>query len=257
MRFIILIFYFLFFIGFSQDKNIDLQLGIGAKVPEDAEVFFDGTFAILHEKWTYWRGPRLSATLPIKWKLEKDPIDKGMVLNTYDANATGGKYGAADIVTKKKFKDFRLHIEFFIKNKGGNSGVYLQNRYEIQIKDGDSTKHGIGAIINEKAAPYIYYNGLRKWNSYDIKFRAPRFIDGKISERPRVTIYFNGEKIHENVSIQKVWGGAFSGLDGGNENGFGITPKLGGLKLQSEGHEVLYRNIWIKELNLDLSNVSF
>jgi hypothetical protein len=46
-----------------------------------------------------------------------------------------GNYGAADIVTKKAYRDFRLHIEFLVPQPGGNSGVYLQNRYEIQIKD--------------------------------------------------------------------------------------------------------------------------
>lgn len=48
---------------------------------------------------------------------------------------------------KKAYRDFRLHVEFFIANKGGNSGVYLQNRYEIQILDGDTTKHGMAAVI--------------------------------------------------------------------------------------------------------------
>ena len=144
---------FLFsFYAFSQ--NQDLNIGLNAKVTEDGEILFDGTNKILHSKWTYWEGPRLKASLPIKWELVNDPINKGMVLNTFDSAAIGGAYGTADIVTKKKYKDFRLHIEFLIKNKGGNSGVYLQNRYEIQIKDGDSTKHGLGAVINEKAAPY-------------------------------------------------------------------------------------------------------
>ena len=76
-------------------------------------------------------------------------------------------------------------------------------------------------------------------------------------EQPIVSVYFNNKLVHDNVRIKKVWGGPFSGLDGGNNDGFGITQKLGGLKLQSEGHEVLYRNIWIKELNLDNSNTSF
>ncbi len=233
------------------------SVGLGAKVPLNGEVLFDGTRKILDGKWTYWNGPRLSASLPIKWKLEKDPIDEGMVLNTFDEEAKDGKYGKADIVTKKKFIDFRLHIEFLVKNKGGNSGVYLQNRYEIQIKDGDETKHGMGAIINEKSSPYDIYNGLGNWNSYDIKFKAARFKDNVLIKQPEVSIFFNGKLVHDKVEIKKVWGGPFSGLDGGNNNGYGITPKPGGLKLQSEGHEVLYRNIWVKELNLDKDDTSF
>ena len=73
----------------------------------------------------------------------------------------------------------RLHIEFLIPAKGGNSGVYLQNRYEIQVLDGDSTNHGMAAVINEAAAPYHPYNGVGRWNAYDIVFRAARFTDGR------------------------------------------------------------------------------
>jgi len=89
--------------------------------------------------------------------------------------AAGGKYGTADIVTKKAYRDFRLHIEFLIMKPGGNSGVYLQNRYEIQVLDGDKTKHGMAAVINEAEGPYEAYNGVGKWNAYDINFRAARF----------------------------------------------------------------------------------
>jgi hypothetical protein len=98
-------------------------------------------------------GPRLAATLPVKWQIVDDPLDKGTVVNCNDPSSAGGKYGAADIVTKKKYRDFRLHVEFLVANKGGNSGVYLQNRYEIQVLDGDSTVHGMAAVINEAAAP--------------------------------------------------------------------------------------------------------
>jgi hypothetical protein len=120
-----------------------------------------------------------------------------------------------------------LHVEFLIPKEGGNSGVYLQNRYEIQILDGDSTKHGMGTVINETESPYHLYRGVGKWNAYDITFRAARFEDGKLSEKPLVTVYFNGVKAHENVTINQVWGGANSGLDGGNDGGKGITDRQG------------------------------
>ena len=171
-------------------------VGVGAKPPEGAEVVFDGSREMLDAKWTYWKGPRFASALPIKWKIVDDPVDTGTVLMTDDPAAAGGKYGTADIVTKKAYKDFRLHIEFYIAKEGGNSGVYLQNRYEIQILDGDKTKHGMGAVINETESPYHAYNGAGKWNSYDIVFRAARFTDGKLSEKPRVTMYFNGKKVH-------------------------------------------------------------
>lgn len=239
--------------AWSQKKSV----GVGVKPPKGAEVLFDGSRKMLDEKWTYWEGPRFAAELPVKWQIVKDPVDKGTVMNANDPAAAGGKYGSADIVTKKEFRDFRLHVEFLIPNKGGNSGVYLQNRYEIQILDGDSSKHGIGALINETESPYYAYNGLGKWNAYDVVFRAARFKEGKLVEKARATVYFNGKKVHRDHAIEKVWGGPNSGIDGGNDGGRGITDRPGGIKLQAEGHDVLFRNIWIQELNLDNKSTDF
>jgi hypothetical protein len=236
---------------------INAQVGVGAKAPGGAEVYLNGTRKMLDEKWTYWNGPRLSAQLPIKWQVVNDPVDTGTAINANDPAAAGGKYGAADIVTKKEFRDFRAHVEFFVMKPGGNSGVYLQNRYEIQILDGDSTTHGMGAVINESKSPYYAYNGAGKWNAYDIVFRAARFKDGVMTEKPMVTVYFNGKKVHTNQLISQVWGGPNSGQDGGNNGGKGITDRPGGLKLQAEGHDVLYRNIWIQELNLEKADTDF
>ncbi len=238
----------------GKDKT---DIGVGAKAPNDATILFDGTKTMLDKKWTYWDGPRLKAELPIKWEIQEDPVGEGTVVNSNDPASAGGLYGASDIVTKQKFKDFRAHVEFLIKEPGGNSGVYLQNRYEIQILDGDSTKHGLGALINETESPYYAYNGVGKWNAYDIQFRAARFQKGKLVEKPLVTVYFNGKKVHVNHPINQVWGGPNSGLDGGNDGGKGITDRPGGLKLQAEGHDVLYRNIWIQELELTAADTDF
>ncbi len=226
------------------------QTGVGMPPLEGSTVLFDGTREVLDENWTYWEGPRLAAELPIKWKIVDDPVDAGTVVSSKDSAALGGLYGAADIVTKDKFRDFRLHVEFLITEPGGNSGVYLQNRYEIQVLDGDSTIHGMAAVINEHSSPYWPYNGVGQWNAYDIVFRAARFSDGERTEPAMVTLYFNGVKVQENVPIQQVWGGPYSGIDGGNDEGRGITDTPGGLKLQAEGHDVRYRNIWIHELDL-------
>jgi hypothetical protein len=208
------------------------QIGLGAKAPADAEVLIDGSRTLLDDKWTYWTGPRFASAMPIKWKIVDDPVDRGTVLQTDDPAAAGGKYG-------------------------GNSGVYLQNRYEIQICDSDATKHGMGAVINETPSPYFAYKGIGQWNSYDIQFRAARFKDGKRTEPAMVTLYFNGIKVHSSQTINQVWGGANSGLDGGNDGGKGITDVPGGLKLQCEGHDVRYRNAWIKELDLVRPNTDF
>ena len=232
-------------------------VGVGVKAPKGAEMLFDGSRKMLDEKWMYWEGPRLKATMPIKWQIEKDPAGSGTVMNTNDPAAAGGLYGAADIVTKETFRDFRLHVEFYVSKPGGNSGVYLQNRYEIQIFDGDTTSHGLGAIINESPSPYKLYTGPGKWNAYDIEFRAARFADGKRTEPAMATIYLNGKKAHTNRPINQVWGGPNSGIDGGNDGGKGITDTPGGIKLQAEGHDVFYRNIWIKPLDLKQANTDF
>ncbi|MDQ3536293.1 MAG: DUF1080 domain-containing protein [Bacteroidota bacterium] len=231
--------------------------GVGAKAPEGAKVLLDGSREMLEKNWTYWKGPGFAASSTINWEVVKDPVDGGEAVSSNDPASAGGKYGAADIVTKEEFRDFRLHVEFLIADEGGNSGLYLQNRYEIQILDGDSTDHGMAAVINEAKAPYHHYNGVGKWNAYDLVFRAARFKNGKRTEKARVTLYFNGEKVHTNQEISQVWGGPRSGIDGGNDDGKGITDKPGGIKLQAEGHDVLYRNIWIKELNLKKPDTDF
>ena len=242
---------------FSMNSYSQKKVGVGATVPRGGEMLFDGTPEMLHEKWTYWEGPRFSTELPIHWEIVEDPVDDGLVLNSNDPAAAGGKYGAADIVTKQKYRDFRLHVEFLVEHEGGNSGVYLQNRYELQILDGDSTQHGMGAVINEIDSPYHLYRGVGKWNAYDITFRAARFENGERTEKALVTLYFNGTKAYTNVGINQVWGGPNSGVDGGNDDGKGITDTPQGLKLQAEGHPVLYRNIWIKELDLKKPDTDF
>lgn len=237
----------------AADKNV----GVGAKPIPGAEVIIDGLRKTLDEKWTYWEGPCFASALPIKWKIVDDPVDKGTCLQTDDPAAAGGKYGAADIVTRKAYRDFRLHIEFLVTSPGGNSGVYLQNRYEIQIQEGDKTRHGMGAVINESESPYHAFAGIGKWNAYDIVFRAARFENGKRTEKALVTMYFNGQKVHTNFPISQVWGGPNSGVDGGNDDGKGITDTPQGLKLQAEGHDVRYRNAWIADLKLEKADTDF
>ena len=233
------------------------DVGLGAKPLPGAEVIIDGSRKMLDDKWIYWEGPGFKSSMPIKWKIVDDPVDKGTVISSADPAAAGGKFGAADIVTKKTYRDFRLHIEFLCMTPKGNSGVYLQNRYEIQIFDTGKGTHGMGAVIDEAEAPYEDYNGTGKWNAYDITFRAARFQDGKRTEKALVTMYFNGKKVHSNQSINAVHGGANSGIDGGNDGGKGITDTPGGLKLQNEGHDVRFRNAWIKELDLKEADTDF
>ncbi|WP_075350988.1 3-keto-disaccharide hydrolase [Algoriphagus marinus] len=244
-------------ISFLTLSSLQAQTGVGQKPEKGAKVYLDGSKKSLEKNWIYWEGPRFSAEMPIKWPEVTDPVDGGKAISSIDPAGAGGKYGAADIVTKDEFKDFRAHVEFLVMAEGGNSGVYLQNRYEVQILDGDYGLHGMAALINEHLPTSEEYNGVGKWNAYDIVFRAARFEDGKLVEKPRATVYFNGVKIHEDKEISQVWGGPNSGLDGGNDGGKGITDRPGGLKLQAEGHDVRFRNIWIKKLDLASPDTDF
>src|SRR3954447_8260565 len=155
-------------VSFGMISTAVAGIGVGAKPIAGAEVILDGSREMLDQKWIYWKGPRLAASLPIKWQVVDDPVDGGHAVSSFDPAAAGGKFGAADIVTKKPYRDFRLHVEFLVMRPGGNSGVYLQNRYEIQVFDGDKTKHGMAAVINETESPYDAYHGVGKWNAYDI-----------------------------------------------------------------------------------------
>ena len=251
------VFLLILVIAFVLASPVLAQVGVGTPPPDGAIVLFDGSKEMLHKNWEYWEGPRFKAEMPIKWEIVDDPVDAGTAMSSKDPAAAGGLYGAADIVTKKKFRDFRLHVEFLAMEEGGNSGVYLQNRYEIQVLDGDSTDHGMAAVINEKASPYHPYNGTGQWNAYDIVFRSARFHEGERVVNALVTMYFNGEKVHANIPIMKVWGGPNSGIDGGSNGGYGVTDRPGGLKLQAEGHDIRYRNIWIEELDLEIANTDF
>ena len=241
----------------GHQHSVYADVGVGARPIEGAELLMDGSREMLDQKWTYWQGPGFKSSLPVKWKIVDDPVDGGTVVMTDDPAAAGGRFGAADLVTRAEYRDFRLHVEFLIMNPGGNSGVYLQNRHEIQVLDGDPTSHGMGAVINESESPYYAYNGRGSWNAYDIVYRAARFQDGKRTEKARLTMYFNGQKVHRNFDVNQVWGGPNSGIDGGNDGGKGITDTPGGIKLQCEGHDVRYRNIWIRELQLQTADTDF
>jgi len=157
--------------------------------------------------------------------------------------------GTGSIITRKKFTDFKLHIEFKTpympdaKGQGrGNSGVYLQGRYEIQVLDSyglDSKDNDCGGIY-KIATPLV--NACRKpeqWQSYDIAFYAPKFDrGGKKIKDAVVAVYQNGKLIHDNVSIPTPTGGA-KDLN---------IDQPGGIYLQDHGNKVQFRNIWLVEL---------
>ncbi|MDB5104156.1 MAG: hypothetical protein JWP91_1845 [Fibrobacteres bacterium] len=234
------------------------KFDIGVKPIYGAIPLFDGSRASMDSEWEHWMGTyRLKNALgpvPIVWEFLEDPVDSGMTMRT----CCRIQWGDEDLVTKRKFRDFQLHVEFnpvsAPRTGAGagpaNSGVYLQSLYEIQIKDDLGLvplgNHDAGGILNEFAAPENLCRPRGQWQAYDITFRAARFKNGARSEKARLTMYWNGKLVHKDKETA-------------NEHNTGVSsdslvdePK--GLKLQSEGHDVRFRNVWIKELDLTAPN---
>lgn len=202
---------------------------MGHKKPENAVVLFDGKDL---SNWQTRGGD------PAGWEV----ADGVMTV----AEGTG------DIVTKGKFTDFMLHLEFMepdmpeAKGQGkGNSGVYLQGRYEIQVLDSYGIEvPGMGdcGAIYDQFAPLI--NACKpplQWQTYDMVFRSARLDDsGQVVDQARITLLQNGVVIHNNVEVRGPTGGAMDDKVG----------KPGPLLLQNHGNPVKYRNIWIVPLSL-------
>ena len=156
------------------------------------------------------------------------------------------KPGTSGMLTRQKFTNFTLHIEFMLpfmpnsKGQGrGNSGVYLQGRYEVQVLDSyglEGKDNECGGIYKVGAPAVNMCAPPMQWQSYDIDFSAPTFnTAGEKIADARATVNHNGVIIHDNAAIPKPTGGAI------NMN----TDKPGVLLLQDHGNPVQYRNIWI------------
>ncbi|MDR1880377.1 MAG: DUF1080 domain-containing protein [Tannerellaceae bacterium] len=171
--------------------------------------------------------------------------------NVHDKVVTVVK-GKGVIQTKQKFNDFQLHIEWSIpvgitgSSQGrGNSGVYLQGMYEVQVLDcynNETYINGQTGSIYKQTPPLA--NAMRKpgeWNVYDIIYTAPVFKeDGTYRTPPRVTLLQNGILLLNNVTI----------LGTTEYVGFPRVVKHGPgpIVLQDHGDPVSFRNIWIREL---------
>lgn len=153
-------------------------------------------------------------------------------------------------MTKRQFGDYRLHVEFWLPlmpnetSQGrANSGVYNHGRYEVQVLDSYNNPTyamgGCGAIYGQEDPIANAIIPPENWNSYDITFRAPRYdAAGNMTEKPRITVFHNGIKIHDNFELK---GATAGGLDA-------TQPKTGPIMLQDHGAAVRYRNIWIVPL---------
>lgn len=194
------------------------------------QVLFSGNENDLAANWV-----RGGSDQPAQWKL----VDGAM------------QAGGGDIQTKETYKDFQLHVEFkepLMPDKHGqergNSGVYLQGEYEIQVLDSfgiaDPGTGDCGAVYNQ-AAPLV--NATKpplEWQTYDITFRAPRYTDGKMTEKAHVTVLLNGITVQNNQEIQ-------------GPTAYKAKPdqdfsKPGPIRLQDHGNPLQYRNVWILPL---------
>lgn len=196
--------------------------------PSDAIVLFDGSTA---SEWIHNDGT------PIKWGVAD--------------NILTVKPGSGEIRSVREFDDFQLHIEWSAPSKvqgtsqgRGNSGVFLQGLYEIQILDNyenETYANGQAGSVYKQTAPLV--NVMQKpgkWNVYDIIYKAPTFKNGKMATRPTVTVIHNGVVVQNNTTIL------------GTTEYIGLPREVvhgkGPLRLQDHGNETRFRNIWIREL---------
>ncbi len=198
--------------------------------PSDAVILFDGTSL---DGWE-----AVGDSGPAGW--------------TVAENSFTVEKGTGDIKTRRSFGDVQLHIEWCspaeVKGDGqgrGNSGIFLQERYEIQILDSyenETYPNGQAGSVYKQHVPLVNATlPPGEWQYYDIVFLAPRFSDdGRVLVPARVTIFHNGMLIQNNVEI---WGPTeYIGLPVYKPHG--KAP----IKLQDHGDPVSFRNIWLREL---------
>ena len=203
---------------------------LGAVPSAGAVVLFDGT------KTDAWC--KQGTADPIEWKL----VDEG-----------GMEVSGGNITTREHFTDCRLHLEFReplmadATGQGkGNSGVYLQGSYEVQVLDSYGVKPigpgDCGAIYGVSIARVNACKPPEQWQTYDITFRAPRFdADGKLVENARMSVYQNGILIQDNVEVPGPTTAAMER----------DVTQPGPLMLQDHGCPVRYRNIWMVPVTLN------
>ena len=197
--------------SYSLTKTERTSPTMGAKPPAGAIVLFDGKTA------DAWNGGKI--------------------------DAHGFLQGGTK--TREAFGDGSLHVEFrtpfqpAARGQGrGNSGVYLQDRYEVQVLD----SYGLKGENNECGGIYGHHKPRvnmcfppLSWQTYDIDFTAARYDDaGKKTKNATLTVKHNGVLIHENAEVP---GGTTAA---GAKEG----PTTGPIQLQNHGNPVVYRNIW-------------
>lgn len=198
--------------------------------PSDAIILFDGTD--LNE----WKSRKDGSAA--QWKVENGYME---VVK-----------GEGDIMTNRKFGDIQLHIEWSapteIEGEGqgrGNSGVFLQERYEVQVLDSYVSRtysNGQAGSLYKQSIPLVNATvEPGKWNVYDIIFHAPEFnADGIKVKDGYVTVIHNGVVIQNHQRL----------LGTTEYIGFPKNPAHGdgSIILQDHSNPVRFRNIWVREL---------
>lgn len=208
--------------------------GIGNAPPSDAIVLFDGKSL---DNWVMAKDKSAC-----QWNLKDGAM-------TY-------KQGTGDIQTKQKFGDCQLHVEFKIpadaknskeRNNAGNSGVFLQERYEVQIFNSYNNETPLyangqmGSIYKQVIPLANAASKTGEWNTFDIYYTAPRFRDNGSVETPAyITLVHNGILTLNHFEIQGTI--EYIGIPR-----YQLHDKAA-IKLQGHGSEVSFRNIWLREL---------
>lgn len=199
--------------------------------PSDAIVLFDGSN--INE-----------------WMHSKDKSAATWFLNSDGSMTIKPKSGS--IITKQEFGSIQLHLEWKspteIKGDGqgrGNSGVFLQNRYEVQILDNNNNQtysNGQVASIYKQAVPLAKASSKTgEWNTYDIIYHAPEFDSkGLKTKSATITVIHNGILVQDHFEIK----GTTEYIGAPKNNPHGKGP----IQLQDHNNDVSFRNIWVREL---------
>lgn len=217
--------------------------GTDGTPPPGATVLFDGTDT------AHWVGKDNAA---FSWLFHDGVIEPPPA--TYP---NGVRVMTGDLHTKETYTDFQLHVEFKVpptkspntrnaetnEQARGNSGIYLQGRYEMQILDTYDhpleAKNDEGAIYEVKDADVNAALPAGLWQSYDITFHAARWQDGKKIASARVTAYLNGVLVQKEAEIPGPTRSSMVTDDG---------PAPGPIALQDHLNPVQFRLVWIKPL---------
>lgn len=200
--------------------------------PSDATVLFDGA------NLDHWMMTSRQGDVAPNWKVSDGYFEVVP--------------GSGSLVSKEKFGDCQLHIEWSapseIKGKSqerGNSGVMLMRRYEIQVLDsfGNLTyADGQAGAVYGQYPPLV--NATRApgdWQAYDIVWEAPRFQDGKLTRPAYVTVFLNGVLLHNHVEVLGPMAHREAPV-------YKPHAPEESLLLQNHGTPVRYRNIWFRRL---------